>query len=1197
MRAFVIFIVSFIFALPPCAGASVKFTSAASKEAAMKRCDMCLREACVNLWAGKRMPEGHAAVADTLRSALYEDSIEMALWLQVRGRLTLETYRLIADPAHADYREMRRAIGSCKNADAFFDNFFLACAMGVADKAFADGETKTAQLYYLYALKATAKMYDGKPNTFDEYIHVRLAYMARNSGDYDDEALWRMGYVLDELALHGAASGECAEAVAMAVAAVGGMSDKDKACDYLDKLSAMLEHNGLAGSDNYFSLLLSRANMAADRGDDVTAAGLYGRMVDTMTPVHEDYVASMAAAACYFYEKRDFARMGDAYARCIGAFENGCGSVADFAQSFPVLGAPTMGKAESERAAAAVGARADRRNISDLCAEASVLARAGRTDEAYAIAAVVRGLAREALAAGDAMNVSIVTGQMASMFSGLGDIDSAIEFLKESVTATEESFGRYDPSIARRLRCLIADYMQMQGDYRGARAILEECLADSSVSDSERFSIGKSRLAVEAGVGNYEKVVALSDALLRVAPSCMDEWELLTGKASALISLIDVAYGNDDEVRSDAMAELQRTVDALKDLCDREFATDAEMRVLQLIYAATTGFMANDKESMLASADAAVDVVRGRIANPELSANYMASIAMYYVKAGQYDRAAVMLGEESVAKHELDVERLYRNQLLSEIALGSGQADEARRLYVEHCADITEMVKTRFATLTEAERASYWRMFRQQIQDAGRFSAGTAGPSDFAGAVYNLELFSKGLLLNSSQSFRRLVEQTGDSVLTDKFNRYMSLSRSLKCAEGINDAERARREEEISRIETDLLSGCKAYGEFTDRLSADWHAVRAALGEDEAAVEFVQYSDMERRRYLGAAVVTQALPQPVFVPLGAEADVAGSVEADFDGNAVWGPLAPYLEPGCKVYFAAAGYLHRLPVESCTTDAGYRFYRVSSTRMLLQPRGERNESGKCALFGGIDYGFSPDAGAGGHRSGTGYLDSLPGTLAELESVAGLWRGAADTRLVFAGSEASRDCFMNLGHKDISLLHIGTHGYFGADTGTGSAGVMTTAFRPVNIEDRSLHDCGLYFAGANDAIADSTLSMDRFRVNAAEISALDFHNLNLAVLSACETAAGEISGEGVFGLQRGFKQAGAGSILMSLWKVDDEATCRLMTEFYRHWLGDASAGIVPCGKHAALEAAKAAVRANPAWAEPEYWAAFILLDAID
>ena len=96
----------------------------------------------------------------------------------------------------------------------------------------------------------------------------------------------------------------------------------------------------------------------------------------------------------------------------------------------------------------------------------------------------------------------------------------------------------------------------------------------------------------------------------------------------------------------------------------------------------------------------------------------------------------------------------------------------------------------------------------------------------------------------------------------------------------------------------------------------------------------------------------------------------------------------------------------------------------------------------------------------------------------------------------------------------------------------------------------------------------------------------------VLSACQTGLGEISGDGVLGLQRGFKKAGANSLLMSLWKVDDQATCFLMTQFYENLAKGKN-------KNLALEQAKKAVRLkkDKGWDDPKYWAAFILLDALD
>ena len=95
--------------------------------------------------------------------------------------------------------------------------------------------------------------------------------------------------------------------------------------------------------------------------------------------------------------------------------------------------------------------------------------------------------------------------------------------------------------------------------------------------------------------------------------------------------------------------------------------------------------------------------------------------------------------------------------------------------------------------------------------------------------------------------------------------------------------------------------------------------------------------------------------------------------------------------------------------------------------------------------------------------------------------------------------------------------------------------------------------------------------------------------MVVLSACQTACGELSGDGVFGLQRGFKKAGAKTLLMSLWQVDDRATQILMVEFYKNMLKISD-------NWTALKDAINYLRTteNGRYDKPEYWAAFILLD---
>ena len=111
-----------------------------------------------------------------------------------------------------------------------------------------------------------------------------------------------------------------------------------------------------------------------------------------------------------------------------------------------------------------------------------------------------------------------------------------------------------------------------------------------------------------------------------------------------------------------------------------------------------------------------------------------------------------------------------------------------------------------------------------------------------------------------------------------------------------------------------------------------------------------------------------------------------------------------------------------------------------------------------------------------------------------------------------------------------------------------------------------------------------------LTALELSNMNLGRVDMVVMSACESGLGETSGEGVFGLQRGFKLAGANTLLMSLWKVDDTATQKLMAEFYRNYLSGKS-------KQESLTLAQQSLRNNAKYSDPEYWAAFILLDGIN
>jgi len=136
--------------------------------------------------------------------------------------------------------------------------------------------------------------------------------------------------------------------------------------------------------------------------------------------------------------------------------------------------------------------------------------------------------------------------------------------------------------------------------------------------------------------------------------------------------------------------------------------------------------------------------------------------------------------------------------------------------------------------------------------------------------------------------------------------------------------------------------------------------------------------------------------------------------------------------------------------------------------------------------------------------------------------------------------------------------------------------------------------LYFAGAQHTLDGKALPADLSDgiLTAFQASTLNLRGTELVVLSACETGRGEQQdGEGVFGLRRALQEAGAESVLMTLWEVPATETQELLSDFYRHWLADGM------DKHQALLAAQEneqkIVQKRYGSDQPYYWGAFILV----
>ncbi len=422
---------------------------------------------------------------------------------------------------------------------------------------------------------------------------------------------------------------------------------------------------------------------------------------------------------------------------------------------------------------------------------------------------------------------------------------------------------------------------------------------------------------------------------------------------------------------------------------------------------------------------------------------------------------------------------------------------------------------------------------------------------------------------------------------------------------------------------------------LTQRLGARTHrgsspaGIAASLATDEVLVDFITYGRMRdvgmRNVQLDErllAFVVRPGAEPVLVELGALAPITAAV-ADFlkvgarwtkpiagadalvgaaaakVAELVWSPLQPMVPNGAKVVICPESVVAVIPFACLPGRENgtflleqHEFSYVASPTDLVARSGALAAAGPQSLLviGDVDYGNR--LAAAGAREGGRDFAPLPGAGQEIDVVATLFPAGSEARSVVLRGEAATPASVVGAVVGANFVHIATHGWF---AGSRSLPDVAQRWRQLEASGKSVSADsmapgaagGIALAGANASGVDGRDGV----LTTDELALLDLSHCELAVLSACETGLGTISaGDGLLGLRRSLRLAGARRSLTSIWRVDDAATLRCMQSFYKElW-----------GKHsqpaAALRAAQLAMlraaRADTGQALVGTWGAFVL-----
>jgi len=550
-----------------------------------------------------------------------------------------------------------------------------------------------------------------------------------------------------------------------------------------------------------------------------------------------------------------------------------------------------------------------------------------------------------------------------------------------------------------------------------------------------------------------------------------------------------------------------------------------------------------------------------------------------------------------------------------------------------------------FAILSEQEKSNYLssNIFLQQSSLSLLYNGKTVHPF-FYKENYDLQLFIKSLLLTDTRNVLQALRNNSDSSIQKKFNDWQSNKISLAKQYAMPEI---KRREDLAQIEKatedqekELVRLSAAFRNMRAGMQTKTKDILDNLLPDEAAIEFVSFQlfnkEVTDSVMYGALILKKSDSIPAFVPLFEESQLvkimgnAGKtskvvVNALYPGKTdpldtislstklyqlIWQPMESHLSGIKTISYSPAGKLHEISFAGIAVDNNkllsdlYELHQYGSTKEIAgreigQPQ---KKPANAVLIGNPAFDMDSlqmvknkktdpalntivTTPAVNDLTGPGW-ENLSGTEEEVKKVKKLFDQNKIPSKLFINQQASEETIKRLGGQSPQELFIATHGFFLPAKKTIN---KTTSFgRNVitNANDPLLRS-GLVLAGGNyvwngkapiDGVEDGILT-------ANEISQLDLQRTDLVVLSACETALGDIGGtEGVFGLQRAFKMAGVNKMIVSLWKVPDKETAELMVAFHTYWLNG-----LPIEK--AFAKAQQDLRKKYA---PYYWAAFVLIE---
>jgi CHAT domain-containing protein len=538
-----------------------------------------------------------------------------------------------------------------------------------------------------------------------------------------------------------------------------------------------------------------------------------------------------------------------------------------------------------------------------------------------------------------------------------------------------------------------------------------------------------------------------------------------------------------------------------------------------------------------------------------------------------------------------------------------GKQQEALAIMNQIIPVFLEFTKVHFPVLSFRQKALYWASIREEFEFYNNlaFESKLSSP-ELWGKAWDISLVTKGILLTSGTKLLNQIYSSQDTLLIASYNEWIASKEQLISTLSLSKAElqesgidRGQLESKIEQLEKDMASRSAAFNkEKKNQSGIKWEDVQQILSADEVMVEFIRYRKFRNNFLDSSSYAALSLtkksdkPQLVKYDNGIQMEkkylkyyrnsAIGKMTDEYSYGMYWKALKATIDDGKRIYLSADGVYAQLNLEMMRFEDGTYsidhndIVYISTTRDLMNMVEEKKSKNKdksvtsTYMICGNPTFYSSEF-TGTHKN----IASLPGTAKEIEVIKLRLDSAGKQSVLLSENNLKEDSLKNA--KSPRVLHIATHGMF----------VETKQSNKDELANNPLLNSGILLAEAGD-ILDNKLNPYVNQKNgvltAFEAMDMQLDNTDLVILSACETGRGEVeAGEGVYGLQRSFLMAGSKAVVVSLFKVNDEVTQKLMEAFYSNWLKSGD-------KEKAFSDAKKAIKQQ--YNDPIYWGAFIMVE---